>query len=65
MNIELAVALISGAVALSSAAGTIWSSRKIEQIKIEYDRLKEAAQRKKRDIDHRQLLWRTTSIAAV
>jgi hypothetical protein len=56
--VELTVALIAGAVALASAVGTIWSSirnaehsnanaKAIEQLKIDNDRLKAAAQRQK------------------
>ena len=56
MEVQLTVALIAGAVALASAAGTILSSRRnaeqaavnsqeIEQLKIDYDRFKAATQK--------------------
>jgi hypothetical protein len=58
MKVELLVALIAGAVALASGGGTIWSSirnaensaanaRAIEQLKIDNERLKDAAQRQR------------------
>lgn len=58
MKVELAVALVAGAVALASAGGTIWSSirnaehsnanaKAIEQLKFDNDQLKAAAQRRR------------------
>ena len=52
MKTELIVALIAGAVALASAAGTLWSSQRanlnalaIEQLEIDREASKAAAQR--------------------
>jgi hypothetical protein len=58
MQVELLVALIAGAVALASAAGTIWSSvrnaehananaKAIEQLKAENERMTASAQRQR------------------
>ena len=69
MKTELVVAIIAGVVALGSAAGTIWSSitnarhadanaKAIEELKIENERMKIAAQREKEISNFREPLAR-------
>jgi hypothetical protein len=59
MDTALIVAIIAGAVALTSAAGQIWNSRSIERLKFDQERSKTAAERHKEISNYSEPLARS------